>query len=79
MSLALAYHLGLDVINALEFLHDRGVSHNSIVPANILLVERSGVSGPLDFVTVDSLQSNQWIVVMLRNIANVSEAINQAH
>ena len=47
MNLALAYHLGLDVINALEFLHDHGVSHNSIVPANILLVARSGVSGHL--------------------------------
>ena len=47
MSLALAYHLGLDVINALEFLHDHGVSHNSIVPANMLLVARSGVSGHL--------------------------------
>ena len=48
MSLALAYYLGLDVINALEFLHAHGVSHNSIIPANILLVARSGVSGPSD-------------------------------
>lgn len=59
MSLALAYHLGLDVINALEFLHDHGVSHNSIVPANILLVAKSGVSGPLPFVTVDTRLTEQ--------------------
>lgn len=48
MSLALAYHLGLDVINALEYLHGHGVNHNSITPANILLVERPGVSRPSD-------------------------------
>ena len=48
MSLALAHHLGLDVINALEFLHDHGVNHNSIIPANILLVARSRVSGLID-------------------------------
>ena len=48
MGIALAYHLGLDVINALEFLHDHGVNHNSIIPANILLVARSGVSEPSD-------------------------------
>ena len=84
-SLALAYHLGLDVINALEFLHGHGVNHNSIIPANILLVARSGVSGPSDptvmtpvtFVTVESLQSNKWIfLLMLRNTANVCKVIN---
>ncbi|XP_078375556.1 uncharacterized protein LOC144658924 [Oculina patagonica] len=40
MSLALAFHLALDVINALEYLHDHGVNHNGITPANILLIER---------------------------------------
>jgi len=44
ISLGLVYHLAIDVINALEFLHDHGVNHNNVRPENILLIHRPGVS-----------------------------------
>ncbi|KAJ7365837.1 hypothetical protein OS493_002558 [Desmophyllum pertusum] len=43
MCLGLVYHLVLDVIKALEYLHDHGVNHNDITPANILLIENPGI------------------------------------
>lgn len=48
MCLGLVYHLVLDVIKALEYLHDHGVNHNDITPANILLIENPGVSRSCD-------------------------------
>lgn len=53
MSFVFVYYFGFDVINVLEFLYDYGVSYNSIVLVNILLVVKLGVSGLFFFVIVD--------------------------
>lgn len=44
MSLFLVYHLALDIIRTLEYLHEHGVNHNDIIPANIFLTENPGAS-----------------------------------
>ncbi|XP_022806976.1 G-protein coupled receptor GRL101-like, partial [Stylophora pistillata] len=43
MSLFLVYHLALDIIRTLEYLHEHGVNHNDIIPANIFLTENPGI------------------------------------
>lgn len=43
MSLFLVYHLALDIIRTLEYLHEHGVNHNDVIPANIFLTENPGI------------------------------------
>ena len=44
MCLTLVYQFALDIIKTLEYLHENGLNHNGITPANILLTENPGVS-----------------------------------